>query len=164
MQLPDWLNCDRARISGLEILLILKCIFASLWQTAIKKRKCKACSSFFYQPFGYTNAKFESLTRRQPQSLIIITTLFQVRPVGSHSMTESIKWDSSRKPSDFECNVFSHCLTHPKRAPETNDHLVFSFFSRDCKPFSLNLNIFHTLSQCYYSSSKHVNVGWEVLR
>ena len=55
-----------------------------------KKKKCKACSSFFYQPFGYTNANFESLTRRQPQSLIIITTLFQVRPVGSHSMTESI--------------------------------------------------------------------------
>ena len=92
---------------------------------------------------------------------MLITTLFQVRPevhrkprnnVGSHSMTKRISEIRDSKPSDSECNVLSLCVTHPESVPETINHLVASFFSRNYKTFSLILNIFHTLSQCYYSN------------
>ena len=62
-------------------------------------KKCKVCWNFFYQSFGCTKAKFGLLTRRQSHSLVLITTLFQVRPkanrepcsnVGNNSMTERI--------------------------------------------------------------------------
>ena len=160
---------------GLEILLILQWIFACLSKTAIKKTKqnVKFVQTFF---ISHVAALRPTMGHWQGGSLthsMLISALFQVRPevhreprnnVGSHSITECIQWDLSQKPSFSECNVLSHCVTHPKNVPETIDHLVASFFSRNYKSFSLILNIFHTLSQCYYSNFKHVNVDREVLR
>ena len=52
----------------------------------------------------------------------------------------------------------------PESVPERIDYRLASFFSISCRSFSLTLNTIHTISQCYSSNFKHVNVGWEVLR
>ena len=65
---------------------------------------------------------------------------------------------------DCECNVLYLSVTLHESELETVDHRPASFFSRNYKSFSLTLNTFHILSQCYYSNFKQVNVGWEVLR
>ena len=130
------------------------------------KTKFKVCSYFF---INHLAALRSTLCQWQGDSLthtILLTTRFQVKP-GSFVITLVPKvWPktSSRKPSDSGCNVLSYCVTHSESVPETLDHLVANFFSRNYKSFSLILNKFNTQSQCYYSNFKHVNIGWEVHR
>ena len=84
-----------------------------------------------------------------------ITTLFQVQP-NVHQ--------KPRKLSVSYCNVLYHCVTLPEILPETIDHCLTSFFSRNYRFFSLTLSTYHILSQCTYFNFKHINVDWEMLR
>ena len=71
-QLPDRLQCDRARILALKYcqLEILQRIFACLSNWAIKtiKQNVKFVQTLFYLPFGCPKTNFGSLSRRQPNS------------------------------------------------------------------------------------------------
>ena len=84
-----------------------------------------------------------------------ITTLFQVQP------------DVHQKPRKLSvsyCNVLYHCVILAEILPETIDHRLASFFSRNYRFFSLTLNTYHILIQCTYFNFKYVNVDWEMLR
>ena len=107
--------------------------------------------------------------------LMLITALFQVQPEGHGSLVISLviripkpdrvhQWNSSRKPSDSEYNVLSHCVTLPESVLETIDHRLSSFFSGNYRSFSLTLKTFYILFHYYYSNFKQINVGMEMLR
>ena len=55
------------------------------------------------------------------------------------------QWDSSKKPSNSDCNVLSHWVTISEIVQKTIDPLLASFCSRNCRSLSLNLNTFHEL-------------------
>ena len=117
------------------------------------KQNVKFVQTFFYQPFGCPKANLGLLTRKQPHlpdvnHNTISSTIRRFRnDVGSQSLTKYInRANSSRKPSDSECNALSHCVTLSKSVLETIDHRLASFVSRNYKYFPLTLNNFHTLS------------------
>ena len=130
---------------GLEILPILQRIFAWVLKTAIKTLM--------------QNVKFVQT--------FLISHLAALRPILSHWQGDSLTYSmliTSQKPSNFECNVLSHFVILCRSVLKTTDHCFASFFSREYRSFSLSWTTSHTLSQCYYSNFKQVNVGWEVLR
>ena len=121
-------------------------------------KKSKVCSNSFF--ISHLAALRSTLGHLQGGSLIhlmLITTIFYIRPKWD-------QWDSSQKPSNSECNMLSHCDTLPESVLETIVHRLVSSFSRKFRSFSLTLNTLNTLSQCYYSDFKQLNVGGEVLR
>ena len=137
--------------------------------------KTQICSDCFYQPFVCLKANFGPLTRRQPHSFDSTFTqpysaLFQERPEGHLEPRNKVGFQSLQErisgiriqPSNSECNVLPNCVTLPKSTLERIDHRTPSFFSRNCWSFSLALTTSHTLSQCYYSNIKQVNVVCEV--
>ena len=71
-------------------------------------------------------------------------------------------WNSSREPSDSECNMLSRCNTLPESVLETTDYRLASIVLRNHRSFLLILNTFYKLYQCYYSNSEQVNVCWEL--
>ena len=145
MQLPDRLHCDPAKILALKY-----CQYYSGYLLV------KFVRTFFISHLAALRPTLSHVLEGSFTHSMLITAAFQVQP-------EWDQWDLSQKLSDSECNVLSHCLTLPESVPETIDHLLVSFFSRNCRSFLSILNTFHTLSQYYYSNFKHVYVGWEKL-
>ena len=75
---------------------------------------------FFYQPFGCPKANFVPLTWRQLQLPYVnyntVSSITQ-SSAGAFSLgwlpkpDQAHKWDSSKKPSNSDCNVLSHYVT-----------------------------------------------------
>ena len=130
---------------------------------------------FFFQPFGSHNANLGSLKNRQKRQShspdvnhnTSSSTIWK-SPGASYwdsfpKPDQTYHWDSSQKPFDSECNVLSHRVTLPKSVLETIGHGLASFYITKGSYFSLTLNTFHTLSQCYHSNFKQASVGWQGL-
>ena len=104
---------------------------------------------------------------------MLITTLFKVQPeshreprneVGSQSLGESISRIRARNLPNLNVTCYPTVSFSPKLKLETIGNCLAGVLSRNYRSFSLILNSFHILRQCFYSNFKQVNIGWEVLR
>ena len=125
------------------------------------EKNVKLFQATFYHLFGCPKANSEPLERRQSHSTDVNCQTISVKGLAPKPDQEH-QWESTSNPSNSECKLLSQCVTLLESVLETIDHCLPSFFSKIYRSFSLTLNTFHTLSHCYYSNFKQVNVGCEV--